>query len=279
MSPAALLAGAAAGAGVLGTWEAIAATDASRLAGRVTIALQPLLRAGREGRAPSRPERRRLGLLAAACLLAAGWLLAGPAAGLLAALAAPVAVLGLARARATRYRNDLAGDAAAAARALGDSLGAGRSIRGALDEAARGMKGAAGRELRLVAGALAYGQPTEAALVRLRDRARSPGWDTIVTAILLQRDAGGDLAALLWDLSAALESAERAAAEARTATAQARFTARLVFGLPLGAAALAELASPGFLASLLAEPFSAMMSALAVLLQLGSLVAIRRIAR
>ena len=72
-----------------------------------------------------------------------------------------------------------------------------------------------------------------------------PAWDTLVAAILLQRDAGGDLAGLLRDLAASLEAAARVDADARAATAQARFTARLVLWLPAGAAVLAELARPG----------------------------------
>ena len=75
-----------------------------------------------------------------------------------------------------------------------------------------------------------------------------PRWDTIVAAILLQRDAGGDLAGLLRAIAAALEDAARVEADARSATAQARFTAWLVALLPVGAAVLAELADPGYVA-------------------------------
>ena len=93
--------------------------------------------------------------------------------------------------------------------------------------------------------------------MRLRARAGSHAWDTLIAAVLLQRDAGGDLAALLRELAASAEAAERAERDARAATAQARFTAWLVLGLPLAGAVLAELAAPGFAASLIANPLSA----------------------
>ena len=64
-------------------------------------------------------------------------------------------------------------------------------------------------------------------LERLRLRAGCRAWDTLIAAILLQRDAGGDLPALLRDLAAALEAADRLERDARTARAQARFTAWL----------------------------------------------------
>jgi tight adherence protein B len=101
----------------------------------------------------------------------------------------------------------------------------------------------------------------------------------MVAAILLQRDAGGDLATLLRDLAGSAEAAARQERDAEAATAQARFAARLVVGLPAAAAVLAELASPGLVASLLANPVSLWLTALAVLLQAAALVAVRRLAR
>ena len=101
------------------------------------------------------------------------------------------------------------------------------------------------------ARALALGARTEDVLERLRARAGAPAWDTIVAAILLQRDAGGDLAGLLRAIAAGLEEAARVEADARSVTAQARFTAWLVALLPVGAAVLAELADPGYVVALL----------------------------
>ena len=67
--------------------------------------------------------------------------------------------------------------------------------------------------------------------------------------------------------------------DARAATAQARFTARLVLLLPLGAALLTELAAPGFLIGLLADPLPAALVAVSATLQLAGLLTIRRLAR
>ena len=71
----------------------------------------------------------------------------------------------------------------------------------------------------------------------------------------------------------------RAEADARSATAQARFTAWLVTLLPVGAAVLAELAQPGSVASLARTPAAAALAAAALLLEVVAMVAIRRIAR
>jgi tight adherence protein B len=279
MSPATLLAAAAGATGVLGAWEVLATAEAARVAARLERAVAPLARARREGLAPSGAERRRLAALAAGSLFAAGWLLGGPLLAAAAALTGPTLAVAAVRARRARYRDELRRGAAGAARALGDAVSAGRSVRGALGEVAPTLPGAAGNELRLAARALALGEPTDAVLERLRARAATRAWDTLVAAILLQRDAGGDLPALLRELAAALESADRAERDAHAATAQARFTAWLVVALPAAAAVLAELAAPGFLRALTAAPLPAALTALALVLQATGLVAIHRIVR
>ena len=279
MSEAVVLAGAAAAVGVAGTWEAVAAVERTRVAAAVARVVEPLERAGREGRAPTIPERRRLWAVAAAALLAAGWLVGGPAFGLLAALAGPATVVAVTRARRRRWREELRRAAPACARTMADALGAGRSIRTAIGDAAAAAEGAAAHELGTAARALVVGEPTDAVLVRLRERAGSHAWDTLIAAVLLQRDAGGDLATLLRELAASGEAADRAERDARAATAQARFTAWLVLGLPLAGATLTELATPGFAASLVANPLSAWFAVLAALLQLTALVCIGRLTR
>ena len=137
----------------------------------------------------------------------------------------------------------------------------------------------AGRELRSAARALVLGAGTEEVLERLRSRAAEPAWETIVAAILLQRQAGGDLASLLRSIAERLEESARVEAEARSATAQARFTAWLVALLPLGAAVLGELAHPGYVGSMLRAPLAPVLLGAAAVCQLVACLAIRRIAR
>jgi tight adherence protein B len=267
--------------GVLAAWELIVAVSGGAGAGALARLLGPLRRAGALGQAPTAGERRRLAALAAATMLAAGWIVGGPPAAALLAAGGPAAASALLRARRRRWRARLAASAPAIARALGDALAGGHSIRGAIAEAAAGggVPGPAGRELRAAAHALALGEPTEAALERLRRRADAPAYDTLVAAVLLQRDAGGDLAGLLRELAGSLEVATRVARDAHAVTAQARFTGTLVAILPAGAAALAELAQPGATAALLATPLTATMVVAALALQVAGLLTIRRLAR
>lgn len=293
-----LLAAAAAMLGVFGAWEALAIVEQLRPAQAVGRALTPLRLAGRVGRAPTVPERRRLAMVGAGTLLAAGWLLAGPMAGMVLGAAGPAAVGPTLAARRRRWRRALGDEVPGVARALADALAGGHSIRGALEalgaggdhagasplagprhDRADGLSGAAGAELRLVAHRLALGVPTEAVLIGLRDRAAHPAWDTLIAAILLQREAGGDLAALLRSIAESAEHARRVEADARGLTAQARATARLVAGLPCVALALGELLAPGTLGALVADPRSRLLLLAGAALAAAALVAIGRIAR
>jgi tight adherence protein B len=274
-----LLASAAAALAVVAAWDLLAAVERTRPGVLLAQALEPIVRAGREGRDATANERRRLAIVAAGTLAAAGWLVGGAALGLAAAVAGPAIAIAALRSRRRAYTRAVHAGAAAAARALADALGAGHAVRGAFAAAAEGVPGAAGVELRRTASALALGVPTEGALEALRLRAGTPAWDAIVAGIGLQREAGGDLAGLLRDLAGALEAAARTEREARAATAQARATARIVLALPIVAAVLAELASPSFAARLLGNPVSAALVVAAVGLQLASAVVIRHLTR
>ena len=103
--------------------------------------------------------------------------------------------------------------------------------------------------------------------------------DAFVAALLSQQLGGGDLAALLRRHAAAAAERDRVAADARGATAQARFTGLLVVAMPAGMALFAELVEPGFMGRLAAEPAAAALLVGAGGLQVAGFAAIRRLSR
>jgi tight adherence protein B len=268
---AALMAAAAAACGVAAAWELVALVEGS--AARRLIA--PLVTAGRRG--PSAADRRRLAVVAATSLMAAGWMVIGPFPGIVLAAAAPAAVGKAIAWRRARWRRELAAGAGVVARALADALAGGHSVRGAIAEAASGLPGAAGEELREAARVLALGERTDAVLDGLRARARDPSWDAIVAAIAMQRTSGGNLARLLRDLAVAIDERARSEADARAATAQARMTAWIVAALPAGAAVLAQLADPGALGTLTATGPSTALACAALACEVAGVVVVRAI--
>jgi tight adherence protein B len=247
--------------------------------GGIRMAADAFALAGSEGRDPDAAERRKLLAGGAVAAFAVGWFVFGPAVGLVAAAIAPAAASRILRARRDRYRRAVDAGAGDIAIALADALSGGHSLRGAVIAAGRSLPGAPGNELRRVAAELELGAATDDALEAMRDRIRSPGIDVIVAGALLQRRAGGDLAALLRTSARAFEDEARLLGEVKAATAQARFTGMVVVLMPIGGAMLAELASPGFARNLAASPLSAWLVGMAVAMQVGAAFAIKRLAR
>jgi tight adherence protein B len=282
-APALAFLAAAAGAAALVELGALAVSCAAARAPRWARTgaglVEVLVRAGREGRDPGAAERRRLLIAVSAVAFAGGAITVGPLAGLGLSAAGPWALARLLRARRERYRAAVDAGVAQAAVAIADAIGGGRSLRAALAEAATGLGGAAGHELRRTRAELEAGAATDEALEAMRLRVGSARMDTLVAACVLQRRAGGDLAGLLREGARAMEDQARLEDEVRSATAQARFTAMLVVLMPVGGGLLAELASPGWFAGLWSSFLTAWLVGIALVLQLTAALLTRRLGR
>jgi len=250
-----------------------------RLLRSAVTLVDAIVAAGREGRDPGAAERRRMLAAGAVVSLVVGVTLAGALAGMLLAGAGPWVVARLLRARRDHYRRAVDGGASELAVALADALVAGHSLRGAVGEAAGGLMGPIGHELRRTAAELDAGAATADALDSLRVRTRSTRIGAIVAACLVQRGTGGDLARLLRESARGFGEQARLEDEVRGATAQARFTGLVVVLLPLGGAVLAELASPGFVAGLLGSWLTGWLVGLAIAMQIAAAAAIHRLGR
>jgi tight adherence protein B len=257
--------------------EAVLASPAA--AAWLRLALEPLRRAGREGYAPSTRERRRLAVLGALAAIAAGWLLGGLEVALPLSVAGPALAAWAISSRRRRYRTAVERSLPEAAIAVADSLAAGRSLRASLPAAAAYLDGPPAAELARLGAELDLGAGTAEAVAAWRTRMRSERVDAFAAALLSQRLAGGDLAGLLRRFAAGAAERDRVAEDARSVTAQARFTGLLVVAMPTGGALFAELVQPGFLAKLLGSPAAAILLACAAGLQAIGFVAIHRLSR
>lgn len=272
-----LIAAVAGGSLALAVRETVLASPA--VARWLRMALEPLRRAGREGYLPSTRERRRLTGLGIAAAVAGGWFLGGLTLALPLAVAAPAAVGWAIGSRRRRYRRAVERSLPEVATAIADSLSAGRSLRASLPAAAASLDGPPATELARLGAELDLGAPTVAVVEGWRARMRSERVDAFAAALLSQRLAGGDLASLLRSFAAGAAEQQRIAEDARSATAQARFTGLLVVAMPTGGALFAELLQPGFFATMLASPPAAVLIVVAGALQLAGFLAIRRLSQ
>ena len=277
MSSAVLLAAIAGGLAAVAARDALRATPAA--AAWLSRAFEPLSRAASEGYAPTAAERRRLGLVTGAVLLGGGTWLLGPAPAAPLAAAGPAAASWAVAARARRYRAAVERSLPRVAVATADALAAGRSVRSALDASAGALDGPAAAEMARVRADLDLGLSLGAALGGLRSRMGSPRVDSFCAALLSQRVTGGDLVSLLRRYAEAAAQREQIETDARTATAQARFTGILVAAMPAGAALLAELLNPGFVSGIVQSGASLALLAAAGSLQVAGFAAISRLGR
>lgn len=271
------------GAVLAGALLTFAASDVVRSIPGLTewlrSSLIPLRRAGDEGYLPDQAERRRLGLVASGAMLLFSVLVAGVGPLMLLATAGPVLALAVIRHRRSRYRMQVEIAIPEVTAALSDSLSGGASLQGALLELGRSLEGPPAKEFARVRVDLGLGLSSRESLDGLSRRVGSERVDALVTMLTAGTRSGGDLVVLLRRFGEADRSRRRALRDASSATAQARYTGMLVVAMPAGAALFAEVVSPGFFAGILTDTASTMMLALAGLLQLIGLVAVKHLGR
>ncbi len=281
MSPTALqplLLGALAGLlGALALREAVLATPMT--ARWVRGAVAPLRRAGSEGYLPDEPEMRRLGLIGGVAIAVTVWLAAGLNIAIVLGFAGPAITTSAVARRRAAYRRAFERGMAEVATAVADGLAGGGSPRAALLSAPEALRGETAAEMRRLACELAHGVSSLEALEGMRRRLGSSQVDAFVAAVGTGVVGGGDLAALLRRFAESSTDREQTLADARTATAQARFTGLLVVMMPIGALLFAELAMPGFIAGILRSGPAFAALVVAGILQVVGYLLISRLAR
>jgi Flp pilus assembly protein TadB len=167
-------------------------------------------------------------------------------------------------------------DLADLARALARGLGAGLPLPAACLRGADGLSPGAATALRRSGRLLAAGA----------DPADAFGWTAgvaggrvLLGAIAVHAELGGDLVATLSLAADALSERERLRGEVEVATAQARFAARVVPVIPLGALAMAAVLDPAALRPLAATTAGVALVGTAVILDLTGAALLRRMAR
>ncbi len=223
-------------------------------------------------------------LLASACLLVLAFLLvdylaqnrvAGLAAGVLAALI-PVAVVRYIRDRRLRKLEALFPEAIGL---ITRALRAGHAFTTGLAMVAEEVPEPVAREFRLLYDQQNYGMPLADAL---RDFSRRiPLLDVrfFVTAVLTQREAGGNLSEVLDNLGSVIRDRFQVKREVRVKSAQGRMTALILVLLPPAVVVVLLAINPRQIVGLVQDPLGVRMLIGAVVLQVVGTLIILRIIR
>lgn len=120
---------------------------------------------------------------------------------------------------------------------VANALRAGYSFQQAMDVVAREMEPPISSEFEHVATDVAMGVTLENALEQMNNRVGSSDFDLVVTAVLIQREIGGNLAQILDTISYTINERIRMKREINALTAQGRFSALVLLVLPFVVAA------------------------------------------
>jgi len=211
-------------------------------------------------------------------LAAIAWIATGLAAaavgGLLAGATLPVAYL---RSREGRRLRSFDNQLPDALTIMSNSLRSGYTVVQAMDVVGREMPPPIAQEFDQVIREVRVNIALEDALTNLLARVPSPDLDLVVTAILIQREVGGNLAGVLDRITSTIRERVRIMGEIRTLTAQGRISGWIIGLLPVALGVILYLADREYMGPLVHHPLGWVLLAIAFAMQVVGVLIIRKL--
>ena len=124
-----------------------------------------------------------------------------------------------------------------------------------------------------------FGMPVRDALINLTERMPLVDVKFFVTAVMLQRETGGNLAEILDNLSYVIRERFKIQRQVRVYTAQGRLTMALLMGMPPIIVTVMLLLNPSFIRPLFSDPIGHTLLVAGIILQTVGYFVIRKIVR
>jgi len=158
-----------------------------------------------------------------------------------------------------------------------NSLRAGYSFMQAIQVVSEDMHGPIQHELNRILAEMNVGVPLEEAFKSGAERMQSQDFSLIVTAILIQRQVGGNLAEVLDQISETIRERVRLKREVQVLTAQGRLSGWIFMFLPVGVGLMTYIISPSYVTILFQSAIGIGMLVFAFMAQLFGFLIIRKI--
>ncbi len=159
------------------------------------------------------------------------------------------------------------------------SLRAGQALSLCLETVGTEVSDPLGTEFRRASDEQSYGLPFREAMLNLSRRVPLSDLHFLVTAILVQKETGGNLAEVLDKASHVLRERLRVEGQARTHTAQGRATGWILCALPFVMFCVLNIVSPGYGRVLFQDETGKKLVATALVMMAIGVFAIRRIVK
>ncbi len=137
---------------------------------------------------------------------------------------------------------------------ISNSLKAGYSFFQTVELVSREMSGPAAEEFTILRKEVSLGVATELALENMVERAQSEDLEIVVTAILIQRQTGGNLAEILDNISETIRERVKVKKEVKTLTATGRMSGMVVSLLPVAMFLIINMINPQYMGVLFDGP-------------------------
>lgn len=158
-----------------------------------------------------------------------------------------------------------------------NALRAGYAFSGAMSMVAEEAPHTVGREFAIAFEEHELGLETKDTLLNMVQRVDSLDLKLFVTAIVIQRETGGNLAEVLEKISHVIRERFRILGEVRAYSAQGRFSGMVLGLLPIIMAIVFSIIVPEYMATMIRDPMGKLLIIIAVALQILGFVAIKRI--
>ena len=160
---------------------------------------------------------------------------------------------------------------------VANALRAGFSFMQAMEHVAGEMNDPVRLEINKVVRDVNVGVSLEDALNNMTQRIKSPDFNLVVSAVLIQRQVGGNLAQILDNISETINDRIRMRREILSLTAQGRASGMVLVALPFGLAGLLNFVSPGYLDPLFEDAMGRMAVAGSLVMIVIGCVVIKKI--
>ncbi len=197
-----------------------------------------------------------------------------PLAAFIAGVYAPFGVMSVRRARRFRRFESMLPEAI---ELLARAVRAGHSFSSSLELLATEMADPLGTEFRKIYEEQKFGLPVRDALLNFVDRVPTVDVKFFVTAILMQRDTGGNLAEILDKLSYLMRERFKILRQVRVYSAQGRMTMWILMALPPGLGVMMMMMSPKMFGRMFTDPIGHMLIFGGIAMQTAGFFLIRKI--
>jgi tight adherence protein B len=162
---------------------------------------------------------------------------------------------------------------------LARAVRAGHAFTTAIEMIANEVSEPVAGEFRQLFEEQKFGLPVRDALLNLTDRIPLVDVKFFVTAVMLQRETGGNLAEILDNLSYVIRERFKILRQVRVHTAQGRLTMVLLMALPPTIVVVMQVLNPGFIQPLFSDPWGHVLIVAGISMQTIGYFVIRKIIR